>query len=135
MTVADYRNQLKQKKNAKRGVRAPRSKYQNKKIEYDGKKFDSKKEARRYQELKLMERAGVISDVQCQVAFTLVEKVKFSNEERAKPAIRYFADFVYMKDGVKIVEDVKSDATRKLDVYRLKKHMMLAFHGIEIREI
>lgn len=135
MKAADYRNQLKQKKNAKRGQRAPRAKYQNHKIELDGKKFDSKKEARRYQELKSMERAGIISDVQCQVPFVLVDKVKFSREDRAKPAIRYYADFVYMKDGAQIVEDVKSVATRSLDVFRMKKHMMLAFHNIEIKEI
>lgn len=135
MTAAQYRNKQKQLKNAKRGVRSPRSKYQNHKIELDGKKFDSKKEARRYQELKAMEKAGIISDVQCQVSFILADKVKFSNELKAKPAIRYFADFVYMKDGKQIVEDVKSKATRSLDVYRIKKHLMLSVLGIEIKEI
>ena len=116
---------------------AKRPKYGNKKIEIDGIKFDSKKEARRYQQLSLMQRAGEISDLELQPKFELIKSVKFAGTDRAKPAIRYFADFAYTDTltGKRIVEDVKSKVTRESPVYRMKKHMMLAIHGIEINEV
>ena len=116
---------------------AKRPKYGNKKIEVDGIKFDSKKEARRYQQLSLMQRAGEISDLELQPRFELIKSVKFAGTDRAKPAIRYFADFAYTDTltGKRIVEDVKSPATKKNPAYRMKKHMMLATHGIEINEV
>ena len=112
-----------------------RPKYKNKKVASGGAIFDSKKEARRYTELQLLERSGAIRELQTQYAFTLADSVKFSNESRRKPAVRYIADFVYIQDGQMIVEDVKSEITKKLAVYRLKKHLMMSVHGIEIREI
>ncbi|MCG4607161.1 hypothetical protein L0O74_12605, partial [Bifidobacterium longum] len=60
---------------------------------------------------------------------------KIAGEKRAKPALRYFADFTYLKDGVQVVEDVKSVATRKLASYRSKKHMMKSVHDIDISEV
>ena len=112
-----------------------KSKYKNKKVELDGLTFDSKKEARRYNELKFLERVGYISDLELQKSFVLAESVKFENEPRAKPAVRYVADFVYIENGKMIVEDVKSSATKSLPVYRLKKHLMKSVHGIDIKEI
>ena len=97
--------------------------------------FDSKIEARRYNELKLLERGGYIGGLELQKAFVLAESVKFENEPRAKPAVRYVADFVYIENGKMIVEDVKSSATKSLPVYRLKKHLMKSVHGIDIKEI
>ena len=104
-------------------------------MELDGFTFDSQKEARRYSELKLLVRVGEIGELELQKSFVLAESVKFNNEPRAKPAIRYVADFTYMENGVMIVEDVKSKATKSLPVYRLKKHLMKSIHGIEIQEI
>ena len=111
------------------------SKYNNRKVELDGFTFDSQKEARRYTELKLLVRVGEISELELQKSFVLAESVKFNNEPRAKPAIRYVADFTYIENGVMIVEDVKSKATKSLPVYRMKKHLMKSVHDIEIQEI
>ena len=111
------------------------SKYNNRKVELDGFTFDSQKEARRYSELKLLVRVGQISALELQKSFVLAESVKFNNEPRAKPDIRYVADFAYMENGVMIVEDVKSKATKSLPVYRIKKHLMKSVHDIEIQEI
>ena len=111
------------------------SKYNNRKVELDGFTFDSQKEARRYSELKLLVRVGEISELELQKSFVLAESVKFNNEPRAKPDIRYVADFAYMENGVMIVEDVKSKATKSLPVYRMKKHLMKSVHDIEIQEI
>lgn len=108
------------------------SKHRNKKSELDGIIFDSKKEAARYQELKLLERAGEIADLQLQVVFDLAPAVVLDG--RKKPAIRYLSDFTYLEGGIQVVEDVKSDATRMHPVYRIKKHLMKAVHGIDIRE-
>lgn len=115
--------------------RAKRPKFGNKKIEYQGMKFDSKKEMQRYLQLLEFEKKGQISDLELQVYFELAPSVKFEAEPRAKPALRYVADFVYILDGVKIVEDVKSKITREDAVYRIKKHLMKSVHNIEILEI
>ena len=112
-----------------------KSKFKNKKVELDGLTFDSKKDARRYNALKLLERVGYISGLELQKSFVLAASVKFENEPRAKPAVRYVADFVYIENGKMIVEDVKSSATKSLPVYRLKKHLMKSVHGIDIKEI
>lgn len=111
------------------------SKYNNRKVELDGFTFDSQKEARRYSELRLLERCKQISALELQKAFVLAESVKFDGEPRAKPAVRYIADFAYIENGVMVAEDVKSVATKSLPVYRLKKHFMKSVHGIEIKEI
>ena len=110
--------------------------YINKKVVVDGIKFDSKKEARRYQDLLLMQRAGEISDLELQPKFELVKGVKFSGDKRAKPAIRYTADFAYTdnRTGKRVIEDVKSPVTRKKTDYKMRRHMMLAIHGIEVLE-
>lgn len=109
-----------------------KSKFNNEKTVSDDIAFDSKREERRYKTLKQLEKYGHISDLKLQVVFTLVKSVKYSNATRAKPPIRYVADFVYRKDGKTIVEDAKGHLT---DVYILKKHLMLANLGIEIQEV
>ena len=96
------------------------------KVELDGKKFDSRKEANRYCELKILQRAGKISDLKLQVPFVLIDK---SDKGRA---IRYIADFVYIEQGHTVVEDVKGVKT---DVYKLKKRLMAERYGIEIVEV
>lgn len=111
-------------------------KFGNKKITNIYGTFDSKREWNRYSELAMLEKQGVIGNLERQVKFELVPKVKFTDEQRAKPAIRYFADFTYneKRDGKWrfVVEDAKGFRD---DKYRMKKHMMLAFHGIEIQEV
>ena len=110
-----------------------KSKYGNRKAEANGIKFDSKKEARRYMELRQLETMGKISDLKLQHTFTLQEA--FTTEEGKRvEAIRYIADFTYTEDGKFVVEDVKSPATRSNPVYRVKNRMM-AERGYTIREI
>lgn len=96
----------------------------------DGKAFDSRKEAHRYGELKLMERAGLIKDLQTQVKFELIPK------QKGERACAYVADFVYIdcETGQKVVEDVKSAATKKKESYIIKRKLMLYVHGIKIKE-
>ena len=132
MNVSEYRNQQKQLKGAKRS-RMP--KFKNQKCNLGGLKFDSKKEAQRYKVLRDMQLDGVISDLECQVSFLLADSVKFESEERRKPALRYIADFTYMQNNILIVEDVKSKHTRSLPTYRIKKHLMMSVHNIEITEV
>lgn len=112
-------------------------KYGNKETVVNGIKFDSKKEAVRYYQLSLMQRAGEIRDLKLQPRFSLIKGVKFSGDKRAKPDIRYTADFSYydIRKGVDVVEDVKSKATKDSTDYKMRRHMMLAIHGIEVLEI
>lgn len=98
-----------------------RSKYNNSKTVYDGIKFDSQKEAGRYAELKMLQMSGLIGDLKLQVWFEICPK-RYGN----KRARYYVADFVYTEGGKKIIEDVKSPATRKDKVYSLKKALVLA---------
>ena len=120
------------------GKPAPKKKkpkYGNASVVIDGLEFDSQKEKRRYEELLDLQRLGLIQDLKTQVAFVLLESVKFKYETKRKCAVRYIADFTYMQDGQLVVEDVKSKATKKLAVYRLKKHLMMSVHGIEVVEV
>ena len=101
------------------------SKYHSKKTIVDGIKFDSMKEANRYNQLKIFECAGLIKGLELQVPFQLIPKTKYGR------AIKYVADFVYYEDGKKVVEDTKGFKT---DVYKLKKRLMAETYGIEIKE-
>lgn len=102
------------------------NKYGAKPTTLDGIRFPSKREARRWVELQQLERAGAISGLQRQVKYPLVVNgVKIG---------RYTSDFEYEENGQHVVEDVKSPATKKARDYRLRKLLMLALHGIEIRE-
>ena len=94
----------------------------------DGIKHDSRKEANRWCELKLLERAGKITNLQRQVKFELIPK------QDLERACSYVADFVYYDvDANKmVVEDTKGVKT---EVYKIKKKLMLYIHGIKIREI
>ena len=110
-------------------------KYRNEKTVIDGITFDSKREAGRYQELKALASRNLIESLRHQVPFELAPAVKFSSEGRKKPALRYVADFAYWLDGKFVVEDVKSPATAKAAAYRIKRHLMLSVHGIEVKEM
>ncbi len=134
MSIDQYRREiLKQGDKAKV---AKRNKFNAQKIELDGMTFDSKKEHKRYIELKAMQQRGEIFSLEHHTKFELAPKTKLEGEKRAKPALRYFADFTYYNtQGEYIVEDVKSAATRKLASDRTKKHLMSTVHGISITEV
>ena len=88
--------------------------------------FDSKAEFIRWCELRILERAGKISDLKRQVKSELIPK------QDGERACNYVADFVYIDaDGNTVVEDTKGVRT---DAYRIKKKLMLWVHGIRIKE-
>ena len=98
------------------------AKYSNKKTLIDGHKFDSKKEANRYSELKMLECAGEIDDLKLQPVFLLQDKF-VDAEGNKQRKIEYIADFMYKdKNGRAIVEDVKGMET---DVFKIKKKLFL----------
>jgi len=113
----------------------------------DGKVFDSKREAGRYEQLRLLERAGEITDLRLQIPYELIPNQYETYErygkrgQRLKDGVRllekkveYIADFVYKdaKTGVEYVEDTKGKRTKE---YIIKRKLMLYVHGIKIREI
>lgn len=100
-----------------------RNKYRNKKTEIDGIVFDSRKEAQRYTELKMLQTSGIIKNLQMQVKFLVCPKQNGNNRARY-----YIADFTYEENGKKICEDVKSPITKKNPVYSLKKALVLAYY-------
>ncbi len=91
------------------------NKYRNKKVQVDMYVFDSIAESRRYKELKLLEKAGEISNLQLQPRFLLQDSFKKNGKTYRK--VEYIADFMYLQDGKNIVEDVKGIQT---DVFKLK---------------
>lgn len=100
-----------------------KNKFGNKKVEIDGIRFDSVKEARRYQDLKLLERGGIIQNLELQPRFVLQESFKRDGKTHRK--IEYVADFRYIESDQAIIEDVKSIITKKHPVYALKKKLLL----------
>ncbi|EPH31098.1 Hypothetical protein L293_2501 [Acinetobacter gyllenbergii CIP 110306 = MTCC 11365] len=134
MSIDQYRREI--LKQCDKPKVAKRNKFNAQKVELDGMTFDSKKEYKRYIELKAMQQRGEIIRLEHHTKFELAPKTKLEGEMRAKPAVRYFADFTYYNgEGTYIVEDVKSAATRKLPSYRTKKHLMKTVHGIDIKEV
>ena len=99
------------------------AKYRNRKTETEHGKFDSQKEAARYAELVLLERAGAIAQLRRQVPYALVCNGVF--------LCKYIADMVYSEGERVVVEDVKGFKT---ELYLLKKKLMLACHSIEVKE-
>lgn len=95
-------------------------------------KFASKAEAKRYGELRQLLRAGAIAELELQPVFQLAPSVMLDG--RKKPALRYVADFAYVDaaTGRRVVEDVKGMAT---PAYRIKRHLMKTYLGIEVVEI
>lgn len=109
------------------------SKYNSKKTVVDGQVFDSKKEANRYQELLLLEKAGVIKNLSRQVKFVLIPPQRDENGKVVERECSYKADFVYYEeDGETVVEDVKGFRTKE---YIIKRKLMLYQYGIRIREV
>lgn len=96
------------------------AKYFNHKTIYNGRVYDSKKEAKRAYELEMLQRAGLISNLEKQKVFELQPSFKING--KTERAITYLADFVYIKDGKTIVEDTKGFKT---DVYKIKRKLLL----------
>ena len=92
-----------------------RNKYGNKKVTVDGIQFDSIRESVRYRELKLLERAGEIQELELQPRFLLLERFKKNGKTYRKT--EYVGDFKYIEKGQVVVEDVKGKET---DVFKLK---------------
>ncbi len=126
-----------------------KSKYLAKKVEVDGIRFDSKKEANHYLELKEQERQGLISDLQMQVPFVLIpaqyeEVVEYTPKTHKEKIVKkllekslvYFCDFRYTRDGKVVVEDVKGYRnSTAYAVFVIKRKLMLYIHGIRVVEI
>lgn len=106
------------------------SKYRNRKTTIDGITFDSKAEARRYAELKLLEKVGEIRDLELQPRFRLVDGFK-KNGKVFRP-IDYIADFKYVdREGKTIVEDVKGKET---EVFKIKQKLFeMKYPGLELK--
>lgn len=126
------------------------NKYNAEKVELDGEVFDSRKEARRWQDLRLLEKAGEISNLRRQVKYTLIptqrEAPIITKTGKEKPGrviereVDYVADFVYQdnRTGETVVEDVKGyrdPGSAGVKVFILKRKLMLWVHGIRVREI
>ena len=132
---------------AYRGWRHNGTKYNAQKCVVDGITFDSRKEANRYCELKLLERGHVITDLRLQVEFVLIPNQYRTEERYGKNGRRlkdkqillerkccYIADFVYVdnRTGETVVEDAKG---MRVEPYQVKKKLMLWVHGIQIKEV
>ena len=113
------------------------SKYRSKKTAYNSIVFDSKREAKRYSELFLLERAGAITNLELQKSFELIpaQYEKLENGKKGKcleRAVTYKADFYYIENGKPVVEDTKGFKTKD---YIIKRKLMLYVHGIRIKEV
>ena len=114
-------------------AKGSQGKYHNERATRGELRFDSQKEARRYDELMAMLRASIISDLRLQPQFTLQESYVTETGQRIR-AVRYTADFSYKFGGKLVVEDVKSAPTRTKEYLRNRKFMRAKF-GIDIQEV
>jgi hypothetical protein len=122
------------------------SKYRNKKVSFQGEDYDSKRELQRYLVLKDAESKGIIQNLQKQVKFELIPKIEEDvvihlktkdkiQRKTVQQPITYKADFVYEKDGVMVVEDVKiSDYLLPKD-YILKEKLFRWKYGFSIKRV
>ena len=136
--------------------RTHNTKLNNSSVVIDGIEFQSRKEGARYKELKLLQLAGEISDLELQKKYELIPahyelvetgEVYKIGAKKGQPKMKqicveqsvcYIADFVYQQNGQTVVEDVKGFRDTSSATYAkfvLKRKMMLYFHGIKIKEI
>lgn len=108
-------------------IRTGRSKFGNVPTMIGGERFASKKEAARWEELLILQQAGVITDLKRQVRIPIVVN--------GVKVCEYIADATYHEGGEYVVEDVKSEFTRRDRVYRLKRKLMQAANNITIHEV
>lgn len=114
----------------KSAAKKSHNKYRNNRVVIDGKNFDSEKEGRFYTKLKLQKRAKEILDFKCQVPFVI--------EVNGKHIAKYLLDFaVYHNDGEIDYIDIKAKTKEgkwiTTDVFKLKKKLVEAIYGIEIK--
>ena len=108
------------------------AKFGNKKTVLDGIEFDSRKEANRWAELTLLQKAGEISELKRQVEFTLIPSQKRGGKVVERP-VKYIADFTYRnRNGDYTVEDTKGF---KVPEYIIKRKLMLWEFGIQVKEV
>lgn len=111
------------------------SKYKARKTYVKGEAFDSVKEAARWRDLKLMERAGDITDLERQVRYILIPS-QYENGKLVFRSCAYVADFVYRFRGELVVEDVKGyRGSTAYDVFKIKQKLMYQQYGIKVAEI
>lgn len=108
------------------------NKYGNQKVVLDGMTFDSKREANRWCELKLLERAGEISNLVRQMPITLLPAQRNEKGKVIERPIKYIADFMYEQNGQTVIEDAKGVRTKE---YILKRKLCLWRYGIRIKEV
>lgn len=108
-------------------------KYGNRKVTLDGYQFDSVREATRYSQLQLLQRAGQITDLELQPRFELIPRQR-RDDGKPERACEYVADFRYtdVRTGKQVIEDTKGMRTRD---YIVKRKLMLHVHGISVREV
>lgn len=124
-----------------------KTKYGSRKVSVNGETFDSVKEYRRYCELKLLEKAGAVTELERQKPFELIPAQYETFERYGKNGKRlkdgkrcieksvvYNADFYYKENGAEVVEDTKSVATKTKD-YIIKRKLLLYRYGIKIKEV
>lgn len=121
-------------------------KYGNRKIEIGGETFDSKREYDRWLVLRDAERRGVISGLRRQVKYELIPSIYKDVEVQLKTKVKtvrrldmrgvdYTCDFVYMKDGEQVVEDVKISPKMLPKEFVLKEKMLYQRYGIRIKKV
>ncbi len=123
-----------------------KSKYGNKKVEFDGLKFDSIREKKRYEYLMECQSEGLISDLKTHIKFELIPAVKEEYVEQLKTKtkiktrtlqlpITYTCDFTYMLNGEYVVEDIKISPKTLPKEFVIKEKMMFALKGIRINKV
>ena len=106
------------------------SKYHSTPTEVNGIRFDSKREANRWFELRMLERAGKIEKLKRQVKYLLIPS-QYRDGKCIEREASYIADFVYVKDGHLVVEDCKGFRTPE---YKIKRKLMLQLYDIRLVE-
>ncbi|HID70085.1 MAG TPA: DUF1064 domain-containing protein, partial [Desulfobacterales bacterium] len=113
-------------------MRKKRNKYRNVRCEVNGIKFDSRKEMKRYSELSVLLRTGLIADLVLQPEFKISSGGSIDPATGRKMAARkYRADFMYFDRTLQktVVEDVKSSPTARDKTYRLKRQLFIELYG------
>ena len=134
MRLEELPPKLQEQARAKLNLQEKKNKYNAEKTMLDNIEFDSKGEASRYAQLRLLERAGAIQDLRTHPRFLLQDSFTYQGHKERK--IEYEADFEYTLNGKKIVEDYKSPITRT-QLYKLKRKLFLYKYGdrVEFREV
>lgn len=112
-----------------------KKKYTNKKVVVDGITFDSIKESKRYLTLKRLEQIGEISNLTCQPKYKFkIDGKPLKTPLKGSRQLSYIADFKYLqKNGVEVVEDVKSPITASRLDFKYKMALMWTIYGIEVK--